>query len=531
MITGKNYIGNTLSELGSTSFKTFNSELNKENNHIFKEASKEEIKQAILLATEAFKTYRNTSSKEKSAFLNSIAEEILALGDDLIQTAMEESGLPEGRLIGERGRTIGQLKMFANLLEEGSWVEAIIDTALPERTPAPRPDLRKMLVPIGPVVVFGASNFPFAFSTAGGDTASALASGCPVIVKSHPMHAGTGELMASAIIKAAHKTGMPNGVFSNLNSKGIEVGRQLVQDPLIKSVAFTGSFQGGKALFDLANSRQDPIPVFAEMGSINPVIVLPKILVDKKEELAEQLVNSITLGSGQFCTNPGLIIGLKSEDFDQFVQQLGKKVEGKTPAIMLHPHIVNNFDDKSQNILKEDHVVTVGKYNNMVNPNTGKQVIAKVSGKYFLENINLHQEVFGPFSLVVECENKEELAHVVNQLEGQLTGTIMGKEEELLDYKEIIDNLVEKVGRILYNGVPTGVEVCHAMHHGGPYPSTTDARFTSVGTSAIKRFVRPVCFQNWPQALLPEPLKNKNITHNIRLVNGRYTTEDIIIKT
>ena len=312
MITGKNYIGNQRYATGSITYKTFNPQLNIENEYVFYEATSEEINEAVSLASNAFKTFRNISRLKKATFLNAIADEILVLDDELIQTYCLETGLPEGRAKGERGRTVGQLRSFAELVSEGSWVEAAIDTAEPDRAPIPKPGVRKMMIPLGPVVVFGACNFPLAYSTAGGDTAAALAAGCPVIVKSHPMHAGTGELVSQAIIKAAQKTGMPNGVFSNLNSSGIEVGVQLVQHPKVKSVGFTGSIKGGRALYNLASKREVPIPVFAEMGSVNPVVILPEALKEHSESLAKTYAGSITLGSGQFCTNPGLLLGIKS---------------------------------------------------------------------------------------------------------------------------------------------------------------------------------------------------------------------------
>ncbi len=325
MITGKSYIGNKLSGKGTKTYKTFNPQLNLENEDVFTEASVEEINEAVTLATNAFKIFRNTSGEQKAAFLNAIANEILALDDNLIKVYCSESGLPEERAKGERGRTIFQLRSFANLVKEGSWVEAIIDTAQSNRTPIAKPDLRKMSIPLGPVVVFGASNFPLAYSTAGGDTASVLAAGCPVIVKSHPMHAGIGELVASAILKAAKKTKMPNGVFSNLNSSGIEVGIQLVKHPEIKAVGFTGSIYGGRALHDLAAQREEPIPVFAEMGSINPVIILPEALHERGNNLAKTYANSITLGTGQFCTNPGLLLGVKGDGLSEFIQNLSEE--------------------------------------------------------------------------------------------------------------------------------------------------------------------------------------------------------------
>ncbi|MDB0037807.1 aldehyde dehydrogenase (NADP(+)), partial [bacterium] len=353
-MTGKNQIGNKLKAEGSIKFRTFNPKLNTENDQIFTEASDVEINEAVSLANDAFVEFRAMSGERKGAFLDAIADEILALDDTLVEVYMNESGLPEGRAKGERGRTIFQLRTFADLVREGSWVEARIDTAIPDRTPAPKVDLRKMKIGIGPIVVFGASNFPLAYSTAGGDTASALAAGCPVIVKSHPMHAGTSELVSSAIIKAAEKTGMPNGVFSNLNSRGIQVGTELVKHPEVKGVGFTGSIKGGRALFDLAAKRKEPIPAFAEMGSINPVVLMPNYLQKNVESLAKTYAGSITLGTGQFCTNPGLILGVKSDALTSFVEILGNEITEIKPMCMLHPTIAANFENGKLKLLQQD---------------------------------------------------------------------------------------------------------------------------------------------------------------------------------
>ncbi|WP_430408665.1 aldehyde dehydrogenase (NADP(+)) [Kordia sp.] len=525
MITGKNYIGNSLSANGNTTYKTFNPKTNTENEHIYTEATSEEILMAVDLASEAFNTYRTISGVKKATFLNTIADEILALDDTLIQTYMSESGLPEGRAKGERGRTIGQLRTFAKLLEEGSWVEARIDPAQPNREPNPRVDLRKMLVPIGPIVVFGASNFPLAFSTAGGDTASALASGCPVIVKSHPMHAGTGELVASAIAKAAQKTGMPNGVFSNLNSSGIEVGQELVSHQKIKGVGFTGSIRGGRALLDLAAKRKEPIPVFAEMGSINPVVLLPKALETKGKSWAKTYASSITLGTGQFCTNPGLILGIKSDALTKFIETVSAEIIQIKPQCMLHPNIHKAYTTNKSIVRSQKNVKTVANIESAVADNYAQQAVASVDGKTFLQNSSLHEEVFGPFSLVVQCENSDELEEIIANLEGQLTGTIISEENEVATYQHIVNALSQRVGRILFNGVPTGVEVAPAMLHGGPYPASTDSRFTAVGRDAIKRWVRPFSYQDWPNELLPDELKNENPLQIIRLVNNQETKE------
>ncbi len=480
-----------------------------------------EINPILAKSNQSYKTYRNVSGKQKAAFLRAIAEEIEALGDTLIETASRESNLPTARFMGERGRTTGQLRMFADYIEEGSWVDAIIDTAIPDRQPIPKVDLRKMLVPMGSVVVFGASNFPLAFSTAGGDTASALAAGCPVIVKAHPAHPETSRLVASAIEKAAARTKMPEGVFAHIEG-GVEVGTFLVKHPSVKAVAFTGSYGGGKALFDLANKRKQPIPVFSEMGSINPVILFENALAQRGEALATQLADSVTLGVGQFCTNPGLIIGIESDSFNAFLDSFKAKMQAKTAAPMLHEGIANTYKKGVKNVesQSETEVLTISDTEKAIN---GHPSVGVVSGATFLKNKALHHEVFGPFSLVVKCKDKGELKRIIEKLEGQLTATLMAEPADLKKQSVLIDAIGEKCGRLIINNVPTGVEVTHAMQHGGPFPSTTDARFTSVGTSAILRFVRPLCFQNFSNDLLPDALKDGNPLSIWRKVNGEMT--------
>ncbi|WP_088323143.1 aldehyde dehydrogenase (NADP(+)) [Polaribacter tangerinus] len=528
MITGKNYIGNRISAKGTITYKTFNPELHQENSTLFTEASSTEIEEAVNLASSAFKEYSKISGEKKAAFLNEIASQILLLDTLLIDTYCSETGLPEGRAIGERGRTVGQLKAFANLVKEGSWVEATIDTADSNRKPLPKPDLRKFNFPLGPVVVFGASNFPLAYSTAGGDTAAALAAGCPVIVKSHPMHAGTGELVASAIQKAAKIIGMPNGVFSNLNSKGIEVGQQLVTNPGVKAVGFTGSIKAGRALYNLAATREEPIPVFAEMGSINPVVLLPEALRKNAKSIANTYASSITLGTGQFCTNPGLILGVKSEGLQTFINSLSDDILKINPSVMLHPNIKEGYLKNKENVTSQKGVVVQADLTEVLKTNYAPQSVVSVKGVDFLKNTTLHLEVFGPFSMVVECETISELETIILQLEGQLTGTIIAADEELEQYFTIVNALQTRVGRIIFNGVPTGVEVCESMVHGGPYPASTDSRFTAVGIGSIKRWVRPFSFQDWPNSMLPKALQNNNPLGILRTINGKKTTDQII---
>jgi NADP-dependent aldehyde dehydrogenase len=527
MISGKNFIGNKTSAQGPITFHSFDPKTNTENPWLFYEANDEEIKEAVKLAGEAFKTFQNISGKKKALFLRAIADEMEALGDDLIKVYMTESGLPEGRAKGERGRTMGQLRMFADLVDEGEWVEASIDTALPDRAPVPKPDIRKMLHPLGPIVVFGSSNFPFAYSTAGGDTASSLAAGCPVIVKSHPMHAGTGELVATAILKAAKDTGMPNGVFSNLNSNSYHVGKALVQHPSVKGVGFTGSIAGGTALFKMAAEREEPIPVFAEMGSINPVVALPSSLEKKADYWAEQYAQSITLGVGQFCTCPGLILGLKSPSLDAFAEALGNALGQKEPGVMLHPNIYQNFKKGKETLSAQTGTSIVADVTEAVPPNVAQQQLLTVDGDTFLANPTLHQEVFGPFAIIVQVDDTSELETIVQGLEGQLTGTVLGEESELKEYSGVVEALKDRVGRLIFNGVPTGVEVCPSMVHGGPFPASTDSRFTAVGIHAIKRWGRPVAYQSWPDTELPDALKNSNPLGISRLINGETTDKPI----
>ncbi|MEM9819634.1 MAG: aldehyde dehydrogenase (NADP(+)) [Bacteroidota bacterium] len=487
----------------------------------FHMASPEEVDEAMQLAQNAFQSYKQTSGEQRAAFFNAIADEIEFLGDGLIQRAMLESGLPEGRLKGERSRTVNQLRLFAKYVTEGSWVEASIDLAQPDRRPFPKADIRKMLVSIGPVVVFTASNFPLAFSTAGGDTASALAAGNPVIIKAHEAHLGTNALVAVAISRAAKNTGMPDGVFSSLNGTGPELGQSLVKHPLCQAVAFTGSHRAGKALFDSAAQRAIPIPVFAEMGSINPVFLLRQKLEQEAAALAKQYAASVTLVVGQFCTNPGLIIGLEGPALTQFIHSLSDEIGQIAPAVMLNQNVCNNYARSKEQSLAENGVQLEGQSQTKAQGNQGRPTVASVKASDFLQNAHLQEEVFGPFTLVVRCTSAEELMEVAQSLQGQLTATLMGTSEELVQQKHLIRILQDRVGRLLFNGVPTGVEVCHSMHHGGPYPATTDGRFTSVGTDAIKRFARPVVFQNCLPDLLPPALQDGNPLQIWRKIDGR----------
>jgi 2,5-dioxopentanoate dehydrogenase len=490
----------------------------------FYAASISEADAALNLAAKAFEEYRNIGKDKKAAFLRSIAEEILAIGDALIERAMSESGLPAQRLQGERARATNQLYMFASLLEEGSWVEAVIDTAIPDRKPLPRLDIRKMMVPVGPAVVFGASNFPMAFSVAGGDTAAALAAGCPVVVKAHPAHPGTSALVAEAIKKAAEKNGMPEGVFSILYDDGYAIGEALVKHPKTKIVTFTGSQKGGMALVKMARERDEPIPVFAEMGSINPVLLMPKALENRAEELAK-ISGSITTNAGQFCTQPGLLIAIKSDALERFKEALKTAIADVNSATMLTPGICANFNKLSGSVLTDEAISIIAKSDkiNTEKVNQGVAVVAEITAAAFLADAKFKEEVFGPFTMLVVADDIVQLEQVVDSLQGQLTASIMAEKEELSNYKHITDKLSEIAGRVILNGPPTGVEVGNAIQHGGPFPATSDSRFTSVGTSSIKRFVRPVCWQNWDEDLLPDELKTGNPLNIWRLFNNEWT--------
>lgn len=518
-LTGKNIIGNRLSQLGKESFYGENPSNGQKLQPAFFEASQEEVHEAIEKASEAFQQYRIKTGAEKAAFLETIAEEIGAI-EDLIQRASMESGLPEARITGERGRTIGQLKLFAQLLREGSWVDARIDQADPDRKPLPKTDIRSMQKALGPVGVFGASNFPLAFSVAGGDTVSALAAGCPVVFKAHPAHPGTSELVGLAIQRAAQKTGMPEGTFSMVNGRSTEVGMAIVRHPLIKAIGFTGSFFGGKALFDEANKRPEPIPVYAEMGSTNPVFILPAALSESREKIAQELAASVTLGVGQFCTNPGLVFTQQSEDENKFREDLSKQVTAIASGVMLTSGIKNNFQKGIERLTGVEGVKLLATGKNEGEGVRGTPHLLHAAATLFFEKHELEEEVFGPSTLAVTASDKQELLKAAKQLGGHITATIIGTEKDLQDYSELINILEQKVGRLLINGYPTGVEVCHSMVHGGPYPATTDSRTTSVGTLAIHRFTRPVCYQNFPQSLLPAELKDNNPLGIWRIVDG-----------
>lgn len=485
-----------------------------------------DIDDLLLKTQNAFTTYKNSPIKLRADFMRQIAQNLALAQNELIAAAKAETNLSETRLQAELKRTQFQLNSYADALERGDWLEARIDTADWERKP-PKPDLRKMRVALGPVLVFGAANFPFAYSTAGGDTACALAAGCPVVVKAHPEHAHTSTLTAEAIQKAAAQLQLPEGIFGHVYGADFKVGEYLAKHPIIKAIGFTGSRSGGKAIFDTAQQRPDPIPVFAEMSSVNPVFLLPDKLKNDFQAVSEQLKRSITQDMGQFCTKPGLLIAQQGEELDWFVKQLTTDMHQAIPQKMLNKPIAANYLSKMQTAMMQRHVDVLYQSGNIIKEYDGMIALAQIPARYFLSNPLLSEEVFGPFSLIIVCKDKEELLLVARKLSGQLTTTLIAEDEELNDYTDLISVLQEKCGRLVFNGVPTGVEVTLAMQHGGPFPSTTDSRFGAVGADGIQRFTRPLTYQNWNDSLLPEALKNKNSLNIWRCVNNEMTQSDI----
>lgn len=506
-LQGTSIIGFQRGAVGGATLQGFNPATNENLLPIYHSASAREVDHAARLAHEAFAAYAHTTGAERARLLRRIAENIEALGDELIARANAETALPEARLRSETARTCNQLRLFAELIEEGSWVDARIDRGDPDRKPLPKPDVRSMWRPLGPVVVFGASNFPLAFSVAGGDTASALAAGNPVIVKAHPAHPGTSELAGLALSQAVRDCNLPQGVFSLLYDAGVDVATALVKHSLIKAGGFTGSRAGGRALFEVASSRPEPIPFYAEMSSINPVFILPGALRERSNQLVAGLHASVTLGAGQFCTNPGLVLLADSEDSAAFVNRLGDLMSGTAEQTMLTPAICTNYRKGVLARMNHDAVEAIG-----------SSALFKTTATEFLARPELAEELFGPSTLVVIYT--DQLIELVNRLEGQLTATIHGTEEDLRMHQGLIRLLETKAGRLLFNGFPTGVEVGHAMVHGGPYPATSDGRYTSVGTRAIHRFARQVCFQDFPNSALPLELKDENPLNIWRMIDG-----------
>jgi NADP-dependent aldehyde dehydrogenase len=526
-IHGFNFIGSTLSSIGDQTYTAFSPTSAEPIGARFHVATPEEVDRAVRLADSAFGAYRALPRERRAAFLDAIADEITALGDELLEQAHVETALPLPRLVGERARTTGQLKAFAELIREGSWVQARINVAMPDRKPLPRVDLRRMLIPLGPVGVFGASNFPFAFSVAGGDTSSALAAGCPVIVKAHPAHPAVSEMTACAVLRAAAATGMPDGVFSMVHG-ATEVGMSLVNHPLLQAVGFTGSLRGGRALFNAAAARPRPIPVYAEMGSINPAFMLPGALAARSEQLIAGLSNSITLGVGQFCTNPGLVVGIGGHELEQLRAGVASAISATPPATMLHPGIAKAYVAGVARLSATDGVLVAGKAESSDAPTNASAVLFSTDAASFLRDHTLSEENFGPSSLMVACGSPDELEQIARTLEGQLTASVHGTEEDFEKYHSLVSVLETRVGRLIFNGYPTGVEVCSSMQHGGPYPATTDSRTTSVGTAAIERFTRPICYQDTPQTLLPVELRDENPAGIWRLVEGNLTKDAIV---
>jgi NADP-dependent aldehyde dehydrogenase len=471
-----------------------------------RETPTNEIDQAVAKAHEAFLIYRKAKPGEKISFLNLIADNIDKQRSQLSATASKETSLPVDRLEGEITRTVNQLRMFAALLKDGRWVRTIKDNADPARKPIAKPDLRQMQQPLGAVAVFGASNFPFAYSVCGGDTVAALAAGCPVVYKANPGHPETSVAVANIVIDGAKQTGIPDGVFSMIQGVTNETGTHLVMHPLIKAVGFTGSFRGGRALYDACAKRNEPIPVYAEMGSTNPVFILPEMLAQKGEEIARSLAASNTASVGQFCTNPGIMVAQDAGDAKKFYDEFSKVIKATPSAPMLTKPMFNSFE-KSMHEVSEKKQVTVAAVSDDAKNENARAHMFISSGENFLNDKQLWEEMFGPSSIQVTAKNKSEMMKIAEALPGQLTATVWGTENDLKSNIELIRLLELKAGRLIINGVPTGVEVSAAMNHGGPYPATTDSKFTSVGTESIYRFTRPVCYQNFPDYLLPEELR------------------------
>ncbi|MEG2390415.1 MAG: aldehyde dehydrogenase (NADP(+)) [Pseudomonas sp.] len=484
------------------------------------------VEQACALAWAALDSYRETTLDARSEFLEAIAREIEAIGDELIDRAAAETGLPRARLLGERGRTCQQLRLFARTVRNGEWLDVRVDTAQPQRQPLPRSDLRQLQVPLGPVAVFGASNFPLAFSVAGGDTASALAAGCPVIVKAHSAHPGTSELIGHALARAVKACGLPPGVFSLLYGSGREVGIALVTDPRIKAVGFTGSRSGGLALVQAAQARPEPIPVYAEMSSINPVLLFPAALHNRAQALAEGFVASLTLGAGQFCTNPGLVIARKGPALNSFIAAAAERLRHSPAQTMLTPGIFNAYEAGVTALLENPRAQLCAEGLMSTGPNQCQARLFTTQARDFLADHSLQAEVFGAAALIVQCSDDDEIRQVIEHLEGQLTASLHLDDEDLKQARALLSTLERKAGRLLVNGWPTGVEVCEAMVHGGPFPATSDSRTTSVGTAAIQRFLRPVCYQDFPDSLLPGALKQANPLRLRRLLDGQREAQN-----
>ncbi|MEC4563776.1 aldehyde dehydrogenase (NADP(+)) [Pseudomonas inefficax] len=521
-MSGSNFIGGQRSAAGSVRLQSLDARTGEALPQAFAQATPEEVDAAAQAAEAAFAEYNAMAPQRRAQFLDAIADQLDALDDTFIATVCRETALPAGRIQGERARTSNQMRLFATVLRRGDFLGARIDRAQPQRQPLPRPDLRQYRTGVGPVAVFGASNFPLAFSTAGGDTAAALAAGCPVVVKAHSGHMATAEQVAEAIERAVVATGMPAGVFNMIYGAG--VGEALVRHPAIQAVGFTGSLKGGRALCELAAARPQPIPVFAEMSSINPVLVLPAALQARGEQVARELAGSVVLGCGQFCTNPGLVLGIAGEAFNTFLTALGAQLADQPGQTMLNAGTLRSYTQGVQRLHQHPGVRHLAGAEQ-----TGDQAQAQLFQADVSLLLNgdalLQEEVFGPATVAVAVADEAELRRAVQALHGQLTATLIGEPEDFQRFAALVPVLQRKAGRLLVNGYPTGVEVCDAMVHGGPYPATSDARGTSVGTLAIDRFLRPVCYQDYPDALLPDALKNANPLGLQRLVDGQHSRE------
>jgi 2,5-dioxopentanoate dehydrogenase len=523
-LIGLSFIGSQRGSRDGASFQAFAPQTGDPLQPVFRSATPQELERAAKLAHEAFASYSQTSGKTRASLLRSIADGFESHRDELAQRAHHETALPMPRLTGEVGRTANQLRMFAGVVEEGSWVQARIDPALPDRQPLPRPDIRSMLRPLGPVAVFGASNFPLAFSVGGGDTASALAAGCPVVVKAHPAHPGTSELAATIIRQAVTEHDLHPGVFSMLFDAGVTLGTALVKHPLIRAVAFTGSHRAGRALMDLAAARPDPIPCFTEMSSGNPVFILPGALRKGPAALAQSLFGSFTLGAGQFCTKPGVVFLSDSAESTTFFDELKSLVEQAQPYTLLTEGIAREYNRATEARANQIPVAAEAHMLSGARKSAGFHSQVKlftVCLDQLFGQPELADEIFGPDTLLVNCDSTQDYLRAALSLSGHLTATIFGDEDDLSANRELVHILEQKAGRVIFNGFPTGVEVTHAMVHGGPYPSTSDPRFTSVGSLAIYRFARPVCFQNFPQAMLPAELQDENPLGIRRLRDGK----------
>jgi len=521
-LTGDMLIGAQAARGAQGAMRAVNPATGAEMDPDFGQGSVDDVNRACTLAEAAFDTYRAVGLERRATFLEAIAQGILDLGDVLVERVMRESGLPRPRIEGERARTVNQLRLFASLAREGRWLNATIDRAQPDRKPAPRADLRAQKIPVGPVAVFSASNFPLAFSVAGGDTAAAFAAGCPVVAKSHSSHMGTSELVGRVIQKTVADFNLPEGVFSLLVGNGSSVGEALVQHPAIQAVGFTGSRRVGRTLVALAAARDVPIPVYAEMSSINPVFLLPNALAQRAEKIAQGLIDSVTLGSGQFCTKPGIVMGIAGPDFDRFRAAAQASVEAKGASTMLNAGIHRAYcqgtghwsGDSGVRALSAGGAPPPDSY-------AGQPMLFATDAQHFLASSHLLEEVFGPAALLIECVDADEMLTVTNHLNGQLTATLHMAPEDLALARKLLPLLERRAGRVLVNGFPTGVEVTYAMVHGGPPPATSDSRVTSVGAMSIERFLRPVCYQDFPADLLPESLQDANPLYLLRLVEGK----------